>query len=46
MWLNLSGAKGSEQAKSSLKIIEKQMSAEQKAEAMKLARDRWAKANP
>ena len=46
MWLNLSGAKGSEQAKSSLKIIEKQMSAEQKAEAMKLARDRWTKANP
>ena len=46
MWLNHSGAKGSEQAKHNLEIIEKQMSAEQKAEAMKLARDRWAKANP
>ena len=46
MWFNLSGAKGREEAKRNLKIIEKQMSAEQKAEAMKLARDRGAKANP
>ena len=46
MWLNLSGAKGFEGAKLKLETLEKQMSAEQKAEAMKLARDRWAKANP
>ena len=46
MWFNLSGAKGTEEAKLKLETLEKQMSAEQKAEAMKLARDRWAKANP
>jgi len=46
MWFNLSGAKGSELAKHNLETLEKQMSAEQKAEAMKLARDRWTKANP
>ena len=46
MWFNLSGAKGTEEAKHNLEIVEKQMSAEQKAEAMKLARDRWTKANP
>ena len=46
MWYNLSGAKGTEEAKLKLETLEKQMSAEQKAEAMKLARDRWTKANP
>ena len=46
MWLNLSGANGHDKAKLKLDTLEKQMSAEQKAEAMKLARDRWAKANP
>ena len=46
MWFNLSGAKGTEEAKLKLETLEKQMSAEQIAEAMKLARDRWAKASP
>ncbi len=46
MWLNLSGANGLEGAKLPLEIVGKLMNAEQKAEAMKLARDRWTKANP
>ena len=39
MWWNIAGAKGHENAKNNLAIVEKQMTAEQKAEAMKLARE-------
>ncbi len=39
MWWNIAGAKGNEDAKKNLAIIEKQMSSEQKAEATKLARE-------
>lgn len=46
MWLNLSSAQGKNEAKHNLETLEKQMSLEQKAEAMKLSRDRWIKANP
>jgi len=46
MWLKLSGVNGHDKAKLELETLEKQMSAEQKAEAMKLVRDRLAKANP
>ena len=39
MWLNLAGAEGHENAKKNLAEVEKEMSFEQKAEAMKLARE-------
>ena len=43
MWWNIAGAKGDEDAKKSLAIAEKEMTAEQKAEAMKLARELFEK---
>ena len=43
VWLNIAGAKGHEIAKKNLAIIEKEMTSEQKAEAMKLARELFAK---
>ena len=46
MWLKPSGVNGHDKAKLELETLEKQMSAEQIAEAMKLVRDRLAKANP
>ncbi len=39
MWWNIAGAKGNEDAKKNLAIIEKQMSSEQKAEATMRARE-------
>ena len=43
VWLNIAGAKGHEIAKKNLEIAEKEMTSEQKAEAMKLARELFAK---
>ena len=45
-WLNIAGANGHEEAKKSLEIAENQMTSEQKAEAMKLARELFAKLPP
>ena len=42
-WLNIAGASGLEEAKKTLPIVEKQMNSEQKAEAMKLARETFAR---
>lgn len=42
-WLNIAGANWLEDAKKSLEIAEKEMTSEQKAEAMKLARELFAK---
>ena len=42
-WLNIAGASGLEEAKKALPIVEKQMNSEQKAEAMKLARETFAR---
>ena len=42
-WWNIAGAKGDEFAKKYLAIAEKQMTPEQKAEAMKLAREMVAR---
>lgn len=42
-WLNIAGAKGNEEAKKNLAIVEKEMTTEQKDEAMKLAREMFAK---
>jgi hypothetical protein len=44
VWFNIAGAAdGYENAKKNLAIIEKEMTSEQKAEAMKLARELFAK---
>jgi TPR repeat protein len=43
VWLNIAGANGDKDAKKSLAIVEEQMTSEQKAEAMKLARELFAK---
>jgi TPR repeat protein len=42
-WWNIAGASGDEDAKKNLAIVEKQMTSEQKAEAMKLAREMFAR---
>ena len=42
VWWNIAGAKGSKNAKTNLVNVEKQMTLEQKAEAMKLARQLFA----
>ena len=39
VWFNIAGANSHEDAKKLLAIVEKDMTAEQKAEAMKLARE-------
>ena len=41
VWFNLAGAKGDESAKRMLTLIEKMMTKDQIAEAMKLARERF-----
>ena len=43
VWWNIAGANGQEVAKKNLVIVEKEMTSEQKAEAMKLARELFAK---
>ena len=43
VWWNISGASGDEEAKKNLAIVEKEMNSEQKAEAMKLAREMFAR---
>jgi TPR repeat protein len=43
VWLNIAGTSGNANAKTYLAILEKQMTADQKAESMKLARDLFAK---
>ena len=43
VWWNIAGAKGDEDAKTNLGIVEKDMTSEQKAEAMKLARELFDK---
>ena len=43
VWWNIAGAIGDADAKTKLAIIEKQMTPDQKAEAMKLARELFAK---
>jgi uncharacterized protein len=43
VWWNIAGANGNERGKNNLAIIEKEMTSEQKAEAMKLARELFAK---
>jgi TPR repeat protein len=43
VWYNIAGANGDEGAKESLGFVEKEMTSDQKAEAMKLARDLFAK---
>lgn len=45
VWWNIAGVQGLKEAKVSLAMVEKQMTAEQKAEAMKLAREQFAKLN-
>jgi len=42
-WWTIAGAKGNENAKNNLVSLEKEMTAEQKAEAMKLARELFAR---
>ena len=46
VWWNIAGANGHENAKKNLAIIEKEMTSEQKAEAMALARELFAKLPP
>ena len=43
VWINISAAKGNELAQKKMPILEEQMTPEQKAEAMKLARELFAK---
>ena len=43
VWINISAAKGNELAKKKMPILEEEMTSEQKAEAMKLARELFAK---
>ena len=43
VWINISAAKGNELAQKKMPILEEQMTSEQKAEAMKLARELFAK---
>ena len=43
VWFNIAGAKEDEDAKKNLGTVEEQMTSEQKAEAMKLARELFAK---
>ena len=43
VWFNIAAANGNEFAKPRLAIVEKQITSEQKAEAMKLARELFAK---
>ena len=43
VWYNIAGANGEENAKKFLPNVEKEMTSEQKAEAMKLARELFAK---
>ena len=43
VWWNIAGTIGDADAKTKLAIIEKQMTPDQKAEAMKLARELFAK---
>ena len=43
VWWNIAGANGNEDAKKNLANVEKEMTSEQKAEAMKLARELFAK---
>ena len=43
VWWNIAGANGYEDAKKNLAIIEPEMTAEQKTEAMKLARELFEK---
>ena len=43
VWFNIAGAAGNENAKKNLAIAEKEMTPDQKAEAMKLARELFAK---
>ena len=43
VWYNIAGANGEELAKKNLAIVEKEMTFDQKAEAMKLARELFAK---
>jgi TPR repeat protein len=43
VWMNIAGAAGDEDAKRNLEILEEQMTLDQKAEAMKLARELFAK---
>jgi TPR repeat protein len=42
-WFNLAGASGEEDAKKNLAMAERKMTAEQKTEAMKLAREMFAR---
>ena len=42
-WWNIAGSQGLEDAKKNLVSLEKEMTAEQKAEAMKLARELFAR---
>lgn len=43
VWINIGGANGDESAKNKMPDLEKEMTSEQKAEAMKLARELFAK---
>ena len=43
VWYNIAGANGYEDAKRVLAIVDMEMTSEQKAEAMKLARELFAK---
>ena len=43
VWINISAAKGNELAQKKMPILEEQMTSEQKAEAMKMARELFAK---
>jgi TPR repeat protein len=42
-WWNIAGSQGFEEAKKNLASLKKEMSSEQKAEAMKLARELFAR---
>ncbi len=42
-WFNIAGANGNENGKKGREAIEKQMTADQRAEAMKLARELFEK---
>ena len=43
VWFNIAGAAGNENAKKNLAIVEKEMTPDQKAESMKLARELFAR---
>ena len=43
VWFNITGANGDERSRKNLVIVEKEMSSDQKAEAIKLARELFEK---